>query len=75
MGILEVNKEEEGNCITITKNNLRRNGQEKGDHAQLRFIEDSVLNIGKCFITMFNVELTWFHHLVMNRDNKMRFPR
>jgi hypothetical protein len=24
---------------------------------------------------MFNVELTWFHHLVMNRDNKMRFPR
>lgn len=75
MKILEVNKEEEDNCITITKNNLRRNCQEKGDRAQLRFIKDSVLYIGKCFITMFNVELTWFHHLVMNRDNKMRFPR
>lgn len=75
MGILEVNKKEEDNCITITKSNLRRNCQEKGDHAQLRFIKDSVLYIGKHFITMFNVELTWFHHLVMNRDNKMRFPR
>ncbi len=75
MWILQVNKEEEDNCIIITKNNLRRNCRKKGGHAQLRSIEDSVLYIGKGFIGMFNVELTWFHHLVMNRDNKMRFPR
>ncbi len=74
MGILEVNKQEENNCITITKNNLKRNCQEKDGHAQLRFIKDSVLYIGKGFIKMFNVELTWFHHLVVNRDKKMKFP-
>jgi hypothetical protein len=32
------------------------------------------LYIGKGFIKMFNVELTWFHHLVVNRDKKMKFP-
>jgi hypothetical protein len=47
---------------------------QKGDHAQLKFIEDLVLYIAKGYESLSSVESSWLHNFVMCKDNKIWFP-